>query len=91
MVRPAGKHLIASLLAIGAMTCWHSLTITANTFTPSRFGIGAYLGQSDSTSSVTVLECTPNGPAHRAGLLSADTLLALDGTPVDGWQLQQVS
>ena len=67
-----------------------ALPAVADSFSPERFGIGAYFAQADSVSPVVLLQCTPRGPADRAGLLPGDVVLELDGLPARGWRLTQV-
>lgn len=62
----------------------------AESFSPERFGIGAYLGQADSLSPIKVLQCVPGGPADRAGLLPGDVLTELDSLIVRDWRLERV-
>lgn len=57
---------------------------------PEKFGIGATLLQSDSTSTVVVGGCMPGGPASQVGIMVGDTLIALDGTSADGWGVPRV-
>ncbi len=87
---PSGLRMATLMLWVAALLAVSSKSAVAEDFTPDRFGIGAVLGQADSTTGVIVLRPIPNGPADRAGMLPGDSLLALDGLSVRGWPLDRV-
>jgi thiol-disulfide isomerase/thioredoxin len=78
------------MLSVAALLAVPARPAVAGDFSPDRFGIGAVLGQADSTKGVFVLRPIPNGPADRAGMLPGDSLLALDSLSVKGWPLDRV-
>lgn len=54
----------------------------------SIFGVGAIM--STESGGAVIQSVIPGGPADRAGLRSGDHVLAVDGTPTDGQDLQTV-
>ena len=59
-------------------------------FTPDKYGVGVTLVQHDTTSAITIKNCSSGGPAQLAGLLPGDRLLSLDGASVSGWSFAKV-
>ncbi|WP_404787563.1 S41 family peptidase [Altericista sp. CCNU0014] len=52
-------------------------------------GIGARLELDKTTKALTVVEAMPNSPAFEAGLKSGDRILAVNGTPVRGLDVEK--
>ena len=84
-----GLHLVAWLAA--AAMSFMQLAVAGNGLLAPKYGIGALFVQRDSTSAIVLARCLHQSPAESAGLLSGDTLLALDGIPVTGWIVPRVT
>ena len=62
--------------------------MTQETFRGTFEGIGANVTLRDGR--VTIVAPLPDSPAHRAGIMPADVILAVDGEPVEGYSLGMV-
>jgi carboxyl-terminal processing protease len=54
-------------------------------------GIGIHLGKSEESKNLVVVSPIPNSPASKAGILSGDQLLAINGQPTDKMTVEQAS